>query len=202
MCIARNLVNLVICEGASEESYLRELNRALREKDINVVFTPFPVGNGNYSAVVKLYKKLKKDNPRSKFIIWIDKDIYHRNENKNMDAYKKKPRGIPDFCFNYYNFEDFLSLHLNDDLLNSWEQICKQNHHFTTPMFAKTYESLFQNILSNYSKGNFPWDTFDLRKLATAFKNNKNSTIQFSSDFLNELEKILGTEFINQNIIP
>ncbi|MCA6072240.1 MAG: RloB family protein [Endomicrobium sp.] len=98
---------IIICEGKSEVAYIQELNKYFREKNISINLVSKPVGGGHYADVVRKYKEEFKKNNEYGFRIWVDKDIYERNEQKNWDKYNKRPKNIPDFCFNIFNFEDF-----------------------------------------------------------------------------------------------
>ena len=56
------------------------------------------------------------------------------------------------------NFEDFLTLHLSEDELLTWEAICISNNHFEEPLHSKEYMSLFKaTIFHNYEKGELPF---------------------------------------------
>ena len=197
---------IVICEGKSETKYLQELNRFLREKseDNFVVFLPKEVGTGHYNEVIKKYrnefKKCKsKRNPNKKsntdIEIWVDYDIYKRNEQKNYDKYKKKPKGIPNFKFNYFNFEDFLIMHFNDDVLNEWKGICKTNNHFNEPMKSEKYLKLIQqNIFADYDKSSLTnLFVFNKQALENLFKHNAEQS-EIKSDFAEFLENIIDKE--------
>lgn len=188
-----NKIVIVICEGPSEESYLKELNRVLREENIPLVFYPKPSGSGHYSVIEKFYKKVRKDNPRSEIKIWVDKDIYERNDSGNHDKYISKPINIPDFDFNYFNYEDMLVLHLDYEQINKWEQICQQKNHFNSPLKSCDYEVLFKdNIFSDYEKGTFLLEKFDIETIKNAIKNNNDETIKFKSDMLTLVEEELN----------
>ena len=110
---ARQQVHIIICEGTSEAVYLQELNRFLREEEIPLVYKPESCDGGQYSNVVRKYKKTRKNNPRSTIHICVDFDIYLRNDNSNWTSYETRPKDIPEFLFTTMNFEDFLSLHLD-----------------------------------------------------------------------------------------
>ena len=164
----------------------------MRENDININLYPRNAGNGHYTEIIKKYKKEFNTNKKSNFIIWVDKDIYIRNENKNMDRYRLKPKNIPDFTFNFCNFEDFITLHLEYKLINCWETICKNKNHFENPMTSDQYEILFiENIINNYEKGIFPFNEINYNMLINAIDNNNNKSIKFKSDFLTFLENII-----------
>lgn len=180
---------IIICEGSSETAYIQELNKYMRENDINLNLYPKSIGNGHYAEIIKKYKKEYSSNKKSKFIIWIDKDIYIRNENGNMDKYLSKPTNIPDFKFNMCNFEDFIVLHCDDTTIYNWQNICNNKNHFKVPLQACNYEPLFENnVINNYEKGSFPFNEINKELLDKAIENNNNKNIKFKSDFLSFLE--------------
>ena len=85
---------IVICEGKSETKYLQELNRFLRENSTenSIVFVPKTVGTGHFTEVIKKYRSERKLNKKANIEIWVDYDIYKRNEQKNCDKYKTGER--------------------------------------------------------------------------------------------------------------
>lgn len=180
---ARQQVHLIICEGSSEVAYLQELNRLLREHEIPLVYGHTSCDGGQYSTVVRKYRETKKHNPRTKIHICIDYDIYLRNNNNNWTSYTRKPASIPDFYFTHMNFEDFLSLHLENNLSDTWYHLCASNHHFTSPMHAETYTPLFTtNIFPDYKKGEIPF-TLTAGHLSSLFNNLNKVENPFSCGF-------------------
>ena len=172
----------IFCEGASEKAYLQELNRYLDDKDYPFIFVAKPINNGHYKPATLKYKSVKKDNPHSDIHIWVDKDTYIRNDEGDGDKYKNKPKTIPDFLFSYNNFEDFLSMHLPDDLLAKWQNICSSNNHFENPMHSVTYEPLYNdNIINGYKKGEMPF-AIDGGHIEKLLQNQENKGIYFKSD--------------------
>jgi hypothetical protein len=97
----RNII--IVCEGPSEKAYIQELNRYLEEEDIPLHFIPRSSNGGQYSPVVKKYREVRKDNRTARIRIWVDWDRYRRNDNADMDNYRKKSNDIPDFLFSYMN---------------------------------------------------------------------------------------------------
>ncbi len=185
-------VYIVICEGTSEDKYIKEINKFFRENDISVTLYSVIVGNGSFSQVYKKFKEEKIKNKKGKFIIWVDDDIYQRNKNEKKQ-YDERKKFVPDFKFNKYNFEDMIVLHLSDDKIDQWNNICIQNNHFNTPMTSCKYLPLFcDNIIPEYEKGNFPPEEFDTNTISRAIKNNNNEKIKFHSDFLSFIEEILN----------
>ena len=184
---------IIICEGSSEESYISELNKFFRENSINIILKSELVGTGGYKSVTKKYKDIHKKNNKDKIpiIIWVDKDIYLRNNNNCMDNYKKKAKNIPDFLFNYQNFEDFLVLHENKFILDKWIEICKKHNHFITPLHSDKYiELLKNNIFTEYKKGDLPLNINET-SLQNLLDHNRDKNIPIKSDFSDFLLNIL-----------
>ena len=164
MRISQNKVFILVCEGESEFAYIQELNRLLRELEINAILQPICIGTGFFANVVATYKSIRKNNPRTTIFIWVDWDIYARNERGCNTTYAHKPDGIPDFCFSRQNFEDFLATHLPEDELNHWLEVCRQNGHLEHPLHGEEYLPLFKNYLfPEYSKGNLPFELTEER---------------------------------------
>lgn len=188
----------VVCEGSSEESYLQELNRFFRAENIPLVMTPFPAGSGHFKNIVRQYhttfkEARKRERKVPDIIIWVDRDTYIRNDLHDSDKYSQKPDHIPDFKFNYMNFEDFLSMH-NDQNLAKWTNICENHNHFRIPMHASVYDSLFRNeIFPDYEKGDLPSEfTIDSNSIKTLIANNRhadNADSIIHSDFASFLEE-------------
>lgn len=179
----------VLCEGKSEFAYLQELNKFIRENDIGIKLTlnPVMIGCGHYSEVTKQYRKIKELKKKDKIagiIIWVDKDVYKRNENKNSIKYARKQTSIPNFKFNIYNFEDFLAMHLPSTELAKWQAICEREGHFATPMTADQYEPLLAgSIFPGYSKGKLPDGIITIDSLRNLKMNQADKTVKFDSDF-------------------
>ena len=64
MEIRQQEVHIIVCEGSSEVAYLQELNRLLREKEIPLVYIHKSCDGGQYSKVVRTYKKAKKESSK------------------------------------------------------------------------------------------------------------------------------------------
>lgn len=86
----KNTIYNVICEGTSEENYIKEINKFFRENSINVSLYPINVGNGSFSQVYKKFKKVKSTNKNQEVVIWVDGDIYKRNKNEKNNTTKEK----------------------------------------------------------------------------------------------------------------
>ena len=181
-----NKIILVVCEGNSERAYLQELNRFLRENEIPLHFISAVSEGGDFCKVNLCYRKCRKNNKKTTIVVWVDDDIYKRNDRKCGDNYATKPQGIPDFMFNMENFEDFIVMHLLDDKVEAWKAICTREGHFTSPMHAINYVPLLlkHSILPGYKKGTFSEClVIDQGSLDNLRRHNTDSTLPFSSDF-------------------
>ncbi len=185
---------IIVCEGTSERAYIQELNRLLKEENIPLSFIPRSSDGGQYSKVESEYKKARKDNRNTRILIWIDWDRYQRNDNLDMDNYKKKPTGIPEFLFSYQNFEDFLFMHKETEDLEKWIMFCSGKNHFHSPLhsaeYIETFKSLFNN---NYSKGEIPID-INSDSLNNLQKHQNDQSIKFKCDFARELFNLINLE--------
>lgn len=191
-----NSIHIIICEGTkSEVAYIAELNRYLRDLQKPISLISRPVGNGDYTAVVRKYKEEFKRNKKGNFFIWVDKDIYKRNNRGNADKYSKKPTNIPDFYFNIFNFEDFLILHCLKNVVLKYQNLCNKSNHFDIPLYERDYMLLIQQIFNHYSKSSLP-NGFEISKevLENLFNNNNDTDIKFSSDFARELKNIIQND--------
>ena len=158
MAFPQNRFLIIVCEGESEVAYIQELNRLFRELEISATLQPVCVGTGFFSNVVAAYRNARRDNPRTDIQIWVDWDIYARNERQCMDAYSRKGGGIPSFCFSRQNFEDFLVTHLAEDELARWLEVCRSSGHLKEPLHSEQYIPLFRETLfPQYSKGDIPF---------------------------------------------
>lgn len=190
----QNKIVYVVCEGDSEAAFLQEFNKYLQNKEIKLRFIISNVGTGHYNKVKKKYNEVRKKNRHAKFIaIWVDKDIYLRNEQGNFTKYSKKG-DIPDFRFTYMNYEDFLTLHY-DKKLRKWTEICNSKNHFRKPMHKKEYMPLFTKyIYPNYEKGSLPFD-LNPENIKTLFKNNRkaeNNPNAIHCEFISFLDDLLA----------
>ena len=174
MNVPKNII--VICEGASEATYLQRLNSFLANQpypdewyDVPIRFVIKPskegVGTGAYKRVEQALRKEIKANPTFEKWVWVDADLYVRNDKGARDGYLKRPQTIPSFFFSVLNFEDFLALHLDDDKFAAWIQIMSSAGHFRTPLHSDDYETLFKQILPHYRKAELPVDFITLESL-------------------------------------
>lgn len=198
----------IICEGKSECAYIQTLKRFLRENEIAVDFAliSYDAGGGYYETLEEKYKDVRKKKENDKhFAIWCDADIYIGNrtekERRNAEAYKNKPQNIPDFMFNHQNFEDFLVMHLPNELFDIWESTCIGHNHCTTPLFADDnngnpgYLELLKTtkiFSEKYKKGALPEEfVFSDEALQNLIKRHKDTNCFFESDFVNFLCGVL-----------
>lgn len=177
-------VVIIVCEGNSEYAYIQELNRYLDDNDYPFIFAPKIIGCGHYQLATKKYNAVRRENPRTANIqIWVDKDTYIRNDTGDKDNYRNKPAKIPDFLFSHNNFEDFLTMHLQKEQVETWHNICANNNHFANPMHAETYEPLYtQHILSSYKKGEMPFEIND-DMIGSLLNNQEDQNLNFKCDF-------------------
>ncbi|MDR2869663.1 MAG: hypothetical protein LBV04_04350 [Deferribacteraceae bacterium] len=183
----------IICEGASELAYIQEINRYMRENEIDYVFHARDAQGGFFANIERKYSHEYQKNSKQWVEIWVDGDIYIRDEIDLQERYDNRIEHMPDFRFNYMNFEDFLIMHLEDDKLKKWEALCRKQGHFITPMIADAYKPLLrEHIFRDYRKGFLP-DQFAITQdcLARLFQHNKDDKIPFRSDFADFLEDIL-----------
>jgi hypothetical protein len=184
---------LCICEGASEKAYLQELNRYFDEEEIPLYCIPKPSNGGQYIRVRNTYRAVRKANPKSTILIWVDWDRYKRNDEKDMDNYQKKPSDIPNFLFSVMNFEDFLSMHLEREDLNRWWISCTSRNHFNSPSHSREYLHEFECLLGiHYVKGEVPI-CITMRSLENLRMHQEESSIPFKCDFAEELFRLIKT---------
>lgn len=159
---------IVICEGASEWVYLQRLNSFLAahpfpdgwwEPPIRFIGKPKRgVGNGTYKAIVRALNNERQQNKTTEIWVWVDADLYVRNEHACGDSYRNRPAAVPAFRFSAFNFEDFLALHLDDDRFAHWLREMTTCGHLQRPLPWSQYESHLLTILPNYRKGELPAD--------------------------------------------
>ncbi|MGN0867668.1 MAG: hypothetical protein ACI4SG_08355 [Oligosphaeraceae bacterium] len=179
----QNRIAIVLCEGKSEMAYAQELNRLLREQEIPAVFQPVLVGTGYFPSVFSKYKSVRRGNPRTRIFIWVDWDIYARNDKQTMDAYAAKPVGVPDFFFSRQNFEDFLATHLHRDKLKAWVEICRQRGHLQNPLCSEEYLSLLKShLFDHYVKGALPFE-LTRERIRQMLANQKETSMPLVCDF-------------------
>jgi hypothetical protein len=165
---------IIVCEGRSEYVYLQRLQSFL---DLQATDWCVPLcfiqkiprnadgdesGSGFYSNVAKCYKQQRRDNKRANIEVWVDHDIYLRQDSapeiRNRASYLSKPAGIPDFVFSFHNFEDFLILHLDDAAVHRWHAAFDSTNHVTDPLHSVGYAPHFDTVMPGYRKGDLPPD--------------------------------------------
>ena len=188
-----NKIIVVVCEGASEKAYLQELNRYFDEEAIPLSFIPKSADGGDYAKVARKYREVRKANHKEEIIIWVDWDIYQRNDRKNLDNYHRKPADIPDFLFSYKNFEDFLSMHFDRAEMDKWMSSCIGRNHFDTPSHSSEYlEDFITFIGKSYTKGEMPID-ITFHALENLKRHQKDESILIKCDFAEKLFQSIGS---------
>lgn len=196
MTYSQNKYINVICEGKSECNYLQAINRLLREAGIGLVLKAQDAGGGMYKKVEKAYKQCVRDERHAVAWIWVDSDLYKRNDNECMTAYNNKPKGIPDFLFSVYNFEDFLILHLPDDKVAKWISICKADH-LSIPLHSDQHTTKLADFFPDYKKGKLPSELSELseKHVEQAILHSRDTGIPFSCNFIETLAQYIMKEF-------
>ena len=115
-------------------------------------------------------------------MIWLDDDKFKRGElkkdilEKQLGKFASIHKTVK-IIYSYENFEDFLSMHLEQKLFEQWERICLEQNHFETPMISTVYEPLIRTIIKGYSKEKLPSEIhidIDTIKILKERQNNKN----------------------------
>jgi hypothetical protein len=195
----RNRNIIIVCEGASEKAYIQELNRYLEEEDIPLHFIPRPSNGGQFASVVKKFREVRKDNRNTTIYIWVDWDRYQRNDNTDMDNYRRKSIDIPDFLFSHMNFEDFLSMHLDRSEMQRWWTSCVSRNHFTTPTHSNEYMPLFKAFIGgNYTKGDMPI-AINYNLLKNLRTHQDDPSVPFKCDFARELFLLMDEEALEED---
>jgi hypothetical protein len=190
----QNKTIIIVCEGASEKAYIQELNRYLEEEEIPLNFIPRPSNGGQYGPVVQKFKEVRKNNKTTRILIWVDWDRYQRNDNSDMDNYRKKPSDIPDFLFSHMNFEDFLSMQRDRSEMERWWTSCIGRDHFTTPSHSVEYMPAFTTFIGgSYSKGDMPI-AIDCRSLSNLRTHENDASVPFKCGFAKELFRLMEAE--------
>lgn len=180
---------IVVCEGASECNYLLHLNRFLATlpppRDAGLVplrLIPRPknvdpktgvnvgCGGGDYGKVSKCYRSEHATNRSYPFGIWVDADLYVRNDKDCGTRYKGRPAGIPAFDFSVLNFEDFLALHADELLFEKWVHEMLSAGHFNRPLYWEEYEPHYLNVFTAYLKNSLPVDFISVESLRNLFR--------------------------------
>lgn len=200
----------LICEGMSEWTYVQRLKALLsgRLPLMEDGFTPrldfYPhitndkIGGGSFVLVKRTYRKLRPQNKRLPLRIWVDCDIYIRNdtEKERANATGYAARGnMPEFNFMVMNFEDFVAMHFNDDVFEVWKCKMKGVGHFSVPLHSAEYKPHFEEIWqrhmasstavykTSYTKGSLPEDFVTVESLKNMIRhcNDEMLKSQFSA---------------------
>lgn len=200
---------IVVCEGKSDVSYLNALQRfvendiplPLGEDDPLLRFVPYPellgTCTGAYDKIVEAYYEAKEVFAPDSVEIWVDADIYIRNEALNADPtkfngteYQNRPKDIPMFLFSYHNFEDFIALHCDDKTFGLWKSNVLQalgtdsgKSHHDHPLTRAEHAPLFQKVLPHYSKRKTPF-TLSVERLANLRRHLQDPEVQDMTSFL------------------
>lgn len=189
---------LVICEGQSEYAYIQEINKIIREREIEIVLKAHSAQSGHFNKVQDKYKKVRQNNPKSDCYIWVDNDIYKRNDRNNQQKYSARKNNILAFLFSYYNFKDYLVCHLPREIVINWQDICIGEQHFQTPLHSDSHLKLLKDNITeftNYEKGDLPFG-ITIETLKNALNNHRDSEIKFRCDFIDIINNILDLEHI------
>lgn len=153
-------IEIILCEGKSEMAYVQQLNRLLKfdcGPYYRPAFAAYVIGTGKFSGVKQKLGEVKRENPRTDIKIWLDKDLYLRDQ-KEIDQLNKYKSSFPPILFSIMNFEDFVALHCEDELLSEWIFRCEELDHFKVPLHSEVYEPEFRKLFPNYRKGIFPFE--------------------------------------------
>lgn len=187
----------VVCEGKSEKAYLAQLNRLFRESGVPIIVKDEVAGGGGYALVTDTYKKTQKKSGIRKVgphtpqpWIWVDSDLYERNERDCHTRYQNRPNGIPAFLFSHHNFEDFLVLHLGDEQVAQWVNLCNGG---SDPLHERDYLPLLPALFPDYQKPNLPAALLVLtpHHLANAYRHSRDTAIPFHCDFIERLVPLI-----------
>lgn len=182
----------ILCEGNSETGYITKLNKFLDDNDYNFTFCSenlkgcFPsktdTGDGAYNRITNKFKNLLSKSKNGLFVIWLDNDVFKRGQlkkdilEKQLGKFASIHKKVK-IIYSYENFEDFLSMHLEQELFERWEKICLEKNHFETPMVSTVYEPLIRTIIDGYSKEKLPSEIqidIDTIRILEERQNNKN----------------------------
>ena len=188
---------IIVNEGSSERAYIQQLRSFLSTKmplgddfrprlDLIPKVTNNGDGGGQFSLVQQAYRKCRRADKHTQVMIWVDVDIYVRNEGaveeRNAKGYANKGE-LPDFLFSVMNFEDFLALHFDDDIFETWYQTFSQAGHFKVPFHGSQHMPIFVKVWEEHARRNDckPYSKADL---PTGFvsKHSLHNLIRHASD--------------------
>lgn len=188
-----NVVIYVACEGKSEKAYITALNRFFREHGIPCIINAECADSGRYKALAEARRRLsKRERKLAHLWMWADRDIYERGD-------EALPPDAPGVLFSTFNFEDFLILHLPDDIVSRWTDICAQSGHLHKPLHSKDYESHFREFFPEYRKGELPPELTPLTDecLRSALRHSLDSHIPFKCEFIEALAELIRSVYPN-----
>lgn len=170
------------CEGRSEEAYIKAINNVLANYALKFRCLPWYAEGGQISKINQCLKAKMKDKHIKPYNVYVvcDDDLRCRYP-KKWDV-KELLKKIDDshILYNCHNFEDFLSLHFDEELSNQWFTIMTGKNHWSTPVCECTYLDEFKKVCPGYDKGRLPdgWDDTDeivekLKNLKERIKNRK-----------------------------
>lgn len=213
MCVYKYI--LVVCEGGSEERYIKVLKKFFREytdKQIVTIVSSNLCGGITVSNYISRIKDALKsvEGDFDELCIWLDVDLFKRKYNNlSLEEIKEMcqqeinralvnlPRrlrvaNLPvKLCFNYMNGEDFLSMCHGGDVVMLWQDFCEQNNHFNNPMVAAFYKGEADRIIP-CKTGDECWLDFqNIENIKNLISCNENLDIKFSSDFVDFISKLV-----------
>ena len=200
---------IIVCEGNSDYSYLNALQRFIENElplpegqiDTPLRFVPCPdpygAGTGDYEKIVQTYREAVEDFAPDPVEIWVDADIYIRNEpspfdssKHNGDEYRSRESDIPIFHFSYHNFEDFVAFHCDEVMFAKWKAnvlyaVGRETNrtHCDCPMSRSEYAPHFQKVIPHYSKRKMPF-SLSVERLANLRRNLQDPEVKTMSVFL------------------
>ena len=183
-------------------AYGEEGHHSLRGKERCLLrFIPFPelegTCTGQYDKIVAAYRSATELFAPTSVEVWVDADIYIRNETFNSDAnksngteYLNRPADVPIFFFSYHNFEDFVALHYDEKTFQAWKSNvlfvtsgAEELSHHDSPLTRTEYAPLFQKVFPHYSKKKRMPFELSTERLANLRRNLKDPDVQTMAQF-------------------
>lgn len=194
----------ILCEGRSEENYIKLLNLTLQKEYaiLDLTLIPYSFNGGlTYSdfttRIKNKIKEIKRDGvtPRDKLYLWIDKDVFLRKYPNKQEIFKAEISNNKlsiILVYNYMNFEDFLILHYSEQIILNLQKKLEKKKHFLKPLIAKDYEPIYETIIQDYIKGRLP-NSFKLNldKIKQCVINMDNEKYKFKSEIKEILELVI-----------
>lgn len=173
-------IYLIVCEGDSEFAYVQQLNRYLNEKGLGVVLIPANAHGGGFKSIRQFCRE-KKTQANGRTFVFVDRDIYFRDDDQNGTMYESEKHLLPPFQFQTWNFEDFLLLHFSPALIEQWRDVSASNGHANMPKRGKEFLPIFEafchdhndelKFLLPYEKGDMPFSLTDQHFANLRFNN-------------------------------